>query len=99
MQATGSVISEADGPGLGSVSKHPSIVVDVATSFTYASYQNAVPVIRSIRLEDHTDQHIETCRIELTSSPAFLRPKIWTVDRLVPGDNLQLSDRKVELVD
>ena len=74
-----------------------SIVADIAASFTYASYQNAIPVIRSILIENNTDRHIENCRLELTSSPSFLRPKSWTVDRLIPGDRLPLSDRKVEL--
>jgi very-short-patch-repair endonuclease len=73
------------------------IVADVAASFTFASYQNAIPVIRSILIENNTDRHIESCRLELTSSPSFLRSKSWTVDRLIPGDRLPLSDRKVEL--
>ncbi|MGX9181809.1 DUF3320 domain-containing protein [Mesorhizobium sp. BHbdii] len=75
----------------------PSILADVASSFTYASYQNAIPVIRSVRLDNDSARSLENCRLELTSSPSFLRPKTWTVDRLVPGDRLQLSDRKVEL--
>ncbi|WP_031256512.1 DUF3320 domain-containing protein [Mesorhizobium sp. L48C026A00] len=74
-----------------------AIVADVASSFTYASFQNAIPVIRSIRLDNDTARSFENCRLELTSSPSFLRPKTWPVDRLIPGDRLQLSDRKVEL--
>lgn len=74
-----------------------AIVADVAASFTHASYQNAIPVIRSLLIENNTGRHIENCRVELTSSPSFLRPKAWTVDRLIPGDRLPLSDRKVEL--
>ncbi|MBH0236464.1 DUF3320 domain-containing protein [Methylobrevis albus] len=73
------------------------VVADVAAGFTYASYQNAIPVIRSILVENSSGLTIETCRLELTSSPAFLRPKTWTIDRLAPGDSLTLSDRKVEL--
>ncbi|WP_445764822.1 hypothetical protein [Rhizobium hidalgonense] len=77
-------------------SDNPTVVVDVAASFTYASYQNAIPVIRSILIENNTDRHIENCRLDLTSSPSFLRPKSWIVDRLMPGDRLPLVDRKVE---
>jgi very-short-patch-repair endonuclease/RecA/RadA recombinase len=80
----------ADTPTLG-------IIADVAVSFTYASYQNAVPVIRSLLIENNSDRHIQNCRVELTSSPPFLRPKTWVVDRLLPGDRLPLTDRKVEL--
>ncbi|EJZ18621.1 DUF3320 domain-containing protein [Rhizobium sp. Pop5] len=77
-------------------SDNPTVVVDVAASFTYASYQNAIPVIRSILIENNTDRHIENCRLDLTSSPSFLRPKSWIVDRLMAGDRLPLVDRKVE---
>ena len=76
---------------------NPAIKVDVAASLTYASYQNAVPVIRSIIIDNKTNRPFQDCRIALTSSPAFLRPKIWTVDRLAPGDSLTLTDRKVDL--
>lgn len=77
--------------------KAPVIVADVAASFTYASYQNAIPVIRSLLIENLSGSHFETCTLELTSSPSFLRPKTWTIDRLLPGDKISLSDRKVEL--
>ena len=75
----------------------PTIIADIASSFTYASFQNAIPVIRSIAIENHTDAHFERCTLELTSSPPFLRAKTWTVDRLIPGDHLALSDRRIEL--
>jgi very-short-patch-repair endonuclease len=77
--------------------EHPAIVADVAASFTYASYQNAVPVVRSIHVANGSDRHFAGVRLELTSSPWFLRSKSWTVDRLLPGDRIELSDRKVEL--
>ncbi|WP_199084323.1 DUF3320 domain-containing protein [Bosea sp. ASV33] len=76
---------------------NPEIVPDVATGFTYASYQNAIPVIRSIRIANLGGRHFEGCRLDLTSTPSFLRPKSWSIDRLLPGDELNLSDRKVEL--
>ncbi len=96
MHTTGSDISERHESSADENSKKRAIVADIASSFTYASYQNAVPVIRSVLIENNTDNHIENCRVDLTSSPSFLRPKSWTVDRLTPGDRLPLSDRKVE---
>lgn len=75
----------------------PMVSANIAGSFTYASYQNAIPVVRSIVIENHTDKQFHSCLVELSSSPSFLRPKSWTVDRLAPGDSLSLSDRKVEL--
>ena len=76
---------------------YPTLTADIAGSFTYASYQNAIPVVRSIAIENATQRHFSNCLVELVSTPTFLRQKSWTIDRLAPGDSLSLSDRKVEL--
>ncbi|WP_432344370.1 DUF4011 domain-containing protein [Shinella yambaruensis] len=97
MQTESESNSEEFDPNISNTREGPVIVADIAASFTYVSYQNAIPVIRSILIENSSDRHFTNCKLELTSSPSFLRPKTWTVDRLVPGDRLALSDRKVEL--
>ncbi|MDR3487487.1 MAG: DUF3320 domain-containing protein [Bradyrhizobium sp.] len=74
-----------------------TIEADIAHCFTYASYQNAVPVIRSISLAGSAGANFEGCTLELTSAPPFLRPKTWTIDRIIAGDLIRLSDRKVDL--
>jgi hypothetical protein len=94
--ADGSESELGDKPISGEISAL-KIVADVAASFTYASYQNAIPVLRSVSIENNSDQHFENCRLELTSSPPFLWAKTWTVDRLIPGDKLAITDRKIEL--
>ena len=73
------------------------VVADISATFTYASYQNAIPVIRSLVIENFTATHFERCKLELSSSPSFVRAKTWTIDRLVPGDRLPLTDRKIDL--
>ncbi|WP_256731581.1 DUF4011 domain-containing protein [Sphingomonas sp. dw_22] len=88
-------LGQASLDGIGA--SGPIIAADIAGSFTYASYQNAIPVIRSIRIENVGGGHHETCRLELISSPTFLRSKSWTIDRLTPGDSLLLGDRRVDL--
>ena len=75
----------------------PKIFADIASSFTYASYQNAIPVLRGIGIENRSDRQVQALRLELSSTPAFLRSKAWTIDRVIPGDHLTLGDRKVEL--
>lgn len=97
MQDTSNDGIQGGGIGFAKEAGAPVIAADIAASFTYASYQNAIPVLRSILIENDSGRHIEKCTLELTSSPSFLRPKTWAIDRLVPGDRLPLSDRKVEL--
>lgn len=75
----------------------PNIFADMSSSFTYASHQHAIPVLRGIGVENRSDRQVDSLRLELSSTPAFLRPKTWTIDRVVPGDHLPLGDRKVEL--
>jgi very-short-patch-repair endonuclease len=77
--------------------RSPKIFADIASSLTYASYQNAIPMLRGIGVENQSNRQVEALRLELSSVPAFLRPKTWTIDRIVPGDRLPLGDRKVEL--
>ena len=74
-----------------------SLQADIASSFTYASFQNAIPVVRSITISNPTQDSFEQCTLELTSTPPFLRPKSWTIDRVIPGDVIALTDRKVDL--
>ncbi|MEZ2408654.1 hypothetical protein GGC47_003593 [Bosea sp. OAE752] len=64
---------EGAGNGDSQTQSNPEIVPDVATGFTYASYQNAIPVIRSIRIANMSGRHFEGCRLDLTSTPSFLR--------------------------
>ena len=70
---------------------------DITASFTYASFQNAVPIIRSISIENKADVNIEACELRLISNPPFIRPKKWTIDRVLSQDSILITDRKVEL--
>ncbi|MEP9349145.1 DUF3320 domain-containing protein [Xanthobacter sp. KR7-225] len=72
-----------------------TILAEVAPSFTYASYQNAVPVLRALALVNASGAVHAGCRLELTATPPFLRPKSWTIDRLAPGDRQTVFDRLV----
>ena len=97
MTVTGNNNSPDHVIGSDEIAKKAAVTADIAVSFTFASYQNAIPVVRSVLVENITDQQIANCTVELTCSPAFLKAKTWTIDRLLPGDSLALSDRRVEL--
>ncbi|MFG1331116.1 DUF3320 domain-containing protein [Xanthobacter autotrophicus] len=74
-----------------------TIVADVAQSFTFASYQNAVPVLRALELHHAAEEELSGCMLELSANPPFLRRKTWAIDRLMPGDTLAIADRRVDL--
>lgn len=73
------------------------IKADLATTFTFASHQNSIPVIRSIRIENPAENRIENLRLDMTSSPAFVRAKTWMIDRVAAQNGVALSDRRVDL--
>jgi len=77
----------------------PSVILeaDISTCFTYASFQNAIPVIHSIIIKNNIGENIEDCVLELNSSPGFLRPKSWVIDRIIAGEIFSVSSRKVDL--
>jgi hypothetical protein len=56
----------------GEDSKRITIAADIAASFTYASYQNAIPVIRSILIEN-TDRADSTPNSRVPSCSARYR--------------------------
>lgn len=69
-----------------------AILADIAPSYTYASFENAIPVIRSIAVDNPTAVNFERITPELTSNPPFLRAKTWVIDRILAGDHIVLSD-------
>ena len=75
----------------------PFINADIAESINYASWQNSVPLLRAIEVNNPSAQTLSDVRLELSSSPPFLRPKTWRLERLNAGDELDLRDRDVQL--
>jgi len=89
-QAVDAVEEEASVPDI-------TIEADIAGCFTYASFQNAIPVIRSITITNPTPANLEGLELRLTSNPPFLRAKTWSIDRVLSGDSIAISDRKIDL--
>jgi hypothetical protein len=65
----------------------PQLLVEAAESFNYAAWQNAVPLLRSMVIDNSNGPELSSLIVELTAKPAFSRPKQWTVDR-VPKTSL-----------
>ena len=69
------------------------IVIDIESDATigYASIQNAVPVVRSLRLTNHHSDAIEDLQVLVTCNPAFAQGIKLRFDRLGPGETRGLS--------
>lgn len=73
------------------------IHVEVTGALTYASWQNAVPLLRSIEVENRTEVSTSGLVLEFETRPAFARTKRWIIDRLLPGETIAPADRHVTL--
>ncbi len=74
----------------------PRILVDALATFNYVAWQNAVPLLRSLIVENPGPQLISGATLELTASPPFVRPQAWTIDRIGVGDSVTLRDIDVD---
>lgn len=94
------VSSSESGEGLvsfDSASTGLTVVADIAQAFTFASHQNSVPVIRSLRIDNPSDEQLENVLLKMTANPSFLRNKTWKIDRILARENIELTDRRIEL--
>ncbi len=69
----------------------------VAPKIGFASHQNAVPLLRELKLRYEGEKPVEHCQLKLDATPPFLEPRTWRIDRLSPGDELVVADRNVQL--
>lgn len=76
---------------------HFTIDAVVAAKLGFASHQNAVPLLRELKVGMEGARAAERLSLRLAADPPFVRPKTWALDRLSPGDALAVADRDVQL--
>ncbi len=75
----------------------PQLVVEGADTFNYAAWQNAVPLLRSVTIENKQGQELSSLTVELSASPSFARDKRWIVDRIGAGEIFSLRDIEIDV--
>ena len=68
-----------------------AVEVEADPTQGYASIQNAVPVLRSLRLTNHTDRTLECLGVLITCSPCFAQGLKLQFDQLAPGETRRIS--------
>lgn len=71
----------------------------VAAKIGFATHQNAIPVIRDLSLTAAAELDAAASDLTLTlfADPPFVQAKTWRIDRMAPGDVIQVADRDVAL--
>ncbi|HYW77375.1 MAG TPA: DUF3320 domain-containing protein [Gammaproteobacteria bacterium] len=73
------------------------ISATLASRVTFASQQNAVPLLRELGLHNPSEEPLAELRVEISSEPTFLVPKSWHVDRIGPGESVNITDLDIAL--
>ena len=68
-----------------------SIEVESDATLGYASIQNSVPVIRSLRITNHGDMAMEGLEVLITCNPSFAQGTKLRFDRLAPGETRRVA--------
>lgn len=63
-----------------------AIEIEADPTLGYASIQNAVPIVRSLRLTNRSSQTFENIEVRLRCNPAFAQAVTLRFDVMVPGE-------------
>lgn len=72
---------------------HPTL----ASKVNFASAQNGVAIIKRFGVENPGADPVEGVRLTLSASPAILREKSWTIDRIPAATTIWLNDLETPL--
>jgi very-short-patch-repair endonuclease len=76
-----------------------SIKIEALTArkIGFASHQNAVPLVRELRLCNEGESPVQDLVLTLSTDPSFVETRTWRIDRINPGDQLNIPDRDIKL--
>lgn len=83
------------------VTETEQLQVSFSTSgkVNFSSAQNGVSILKQISLKNSGETPLENLEIRIESTPAVIKPKTWTLDRLLPGDERTLGELDTPLND
>ena len=75
-----------------------TIHCDTAAKINFACHQSSFAFLRELRIENKgSEERLDDILVTLSSNPAFLKPKSWTLDRIAPEGIRPITDRDIEL--
>ena len=73
------------------------ILAETADCLNYASWQNSVPLLKSLQIQNSSAEAVREMRLSVESAPGFIRPKQWIVDRVDANSAVTIHDRDLHL--
>ena len=68
-----------------------SVDIEADATLGYASIQNSVPVVRSIRVTNRTSEVLENIQLLVTCGPQFARGVKLRFDKLAPSESRRIA--------
>jgi len=69
----------------------------IVAKLNLADFQNAVPALRELAIINETSTAISELTLCVTSEPAFLKPRTWSLEAVGAGETYHLTDLDVQL--
>jgi hypothetical protein len=69
----------------------------VAKKINLADFQNSVPALLELAVVNETAQEIRDLTLAVSSEPAFVKPKSWTLDAVGPGQTFHVTQLDLQL--
>ena len=79
-------------------SRNVSLDYDALHRVNFASAQNNVATIRRVAINNPTEKALTNVRITLRAVPPIFREKVWTLDRITPGSEFEVSNSNLSTV-
>ena len=74
-----------------------SVQATLAESVNYACFQNAVPILKSLKVRNNGDSTVRDLKLTFSVAPEFARSRVWHIDRIEPAQELEIFDHLIEL--
>jgi very-short-patch-repair endonuclease len=75
----------------------PKITCTAAENVNVAFFQNAVPIIRELAIENSLGRELSDVSVHLSSEPPFLSPGVWQIDRIADQSTHHVRGRDLKL--
>jgi hypothetical protein len=62
-----------------------------------AFHQNAIPILKELRVENRLGHDLRDLKLEIRSEPPFTLPANWRIDELADGKSIPVANPDVQL--
>lgn len=68
------------------------IVLQAPERFSFACWQNSLPLVQSLNIRNRSDRLLQDLRLEIAASPECVLPRHWLLQDLQAGQHCRIAD-------